>query len=1270
MSFFTLWFVFLAAFHQCVLLLNASSVPHTSIQPHASSLAHENVIDEQLYSRQLFVYGTSAQKSLLHSHVLVIGCSPLTVEIVKNLALGGIGMISIYQKDVDSKLDLLGNHETISSYARALNPNIQIQDISSCSLVSKISSESYSAIACIDCNFAQFKDINLLCRSMQTKFVGSRVQGVCGLIFNDFLDNFDVIDADGESTKEIPLLSAELQTSVLTSSTSTVLIKVRSIDEERLMLGIGDFCEIRWIQNNTAHASTFPVTSVIDTHAVELLTTSMEEAQEIIRCIQSGKSTITKIKKSFSLNHQTLKAQLRSPSFVSCNGCLSDKTDGALSSCLLACFKAFDHYYEASYSNLLDDTHSTLHGLSHATPDHSSALLFRNTVIAKLIGMDIKDPMETIRNGGVSANLLNFTSFNFYKSSKDQGQCLATVSVIGALTSQEIIKAVTHIHTPVSQFLMFESLDSLSPIQETASETTRERELSITEPINTEVIARARTELRTGSKTHTEAVYGSDLARELARLKVFVVGAGAIGCELLKTFALIGIGEGDRAGSDPSSLLTSRDILRDISQGGIVVTDMDHIERSNLNRQLLFREKHIGLSKAEVAAEVITELNPNIIVRSISQKISPDTEDDIFHSFFWESFDIVTTALDNIEARRYVDSQCVLYKKCLLDSGTLGTKGNTQVVIPYASESYSSTADPPEDAIPMCTLKSFPYQSDHCIAWARSVFDQLFVNNIRVVKQCIELSQNEINNTGKISEILSALSMDDSENILETVSHLPLSPDDAIKWSLNLYQKFFVKDIESLLEKHPADETDEDGNLFWSGSRRRPTSMHAFIGLDLTQSEFFVASAHLKSRLFGFNYSVIDCQNALNRMVASGSIDDIIISQSNLKFASENISSQEFSQNEIIELIIQSLQNIDIDMLNQLSSYIHFEDFEKDDLSLGHVDFVAHASNLRCRAYDLPEVSRLEVQKVAGRIVPALATTTALVAGLVTLEIVKLAGERQILKKKYLSSDKLNEYQKSVTHKELESHRMFSRQWLTNKFERSRREIYHKLIESHSSSGGSDSGYPSEEKRESVADSRKSFSTFAYSDSLTDIYRLENEKGKERILKRFRNSFVNVARPMLAFAQVVEAEVFRAGSVPFTIWDSVEAPADYDIDSLDIYTLEEYLAEQYKVKLQSISLDDIMIYADFMQIGDNNTIEGENSKSIRRLIESALESEEDMELEEDHGDNSRGLSSNSVPKIRKILESKKFVDLDIICSSLQNDDVDVRMPPLRVRIKP
>ncbi len=211
---------------------------------------------------------------------------------------------------------------------------------------------------------------------------------------------------------------------------------------------------------------------------------------------------------------------------------------------------------------------------------------------------------------------------------------------------------------------------------------------------------------------------------------------------------------------------------------------MDRIEVSNLNRQFLFRSVNVGQPKSVTAAAAARVMNPELKVRPCSVaararphalhwaagggrrawlrachhhilKCSPppppppplpshppplplqvaaletpvgeDTEA-TFDDTFWESLDCVVNALDNLKARQYVDSRCVFYGLPLLESGTLGTKANCQVIVPHATESYSDSVDPPEESIPMCTLRNFPHAIEHCIEWARDVFAGSFAN--------------------------------------------------------------------------------------------------------------------------------------------------------------------------------------------------------------------------------------------------------------------------------------------------------------------------------------------------------------------------------------------------------------------------------------------------------------------------------------------------------------------------------------------------------------
>eukprot|EP00954_Amorphochlora_amoebiformis_P026394 1378954-Amorphochlora_amoeboformis.AAC.1 len=91
------------------------------------------------------------------------------------------------------------------------------------------------------------------------------------------------------------------------------------------------------------------------------------------------------------------------------------------------------------------------------------------------------------------------------------------------------------------------------------------------------------------------------------------------------------------------------------------------------------------------------------------------------------------------QARLYVDQRCVEFQKPMIDSGTLGPKGNTQVVVPFLTESYGEGArDQPEEGIPVCTLKSFPYKIEHTIQWARDKFEGWFTNGPQEAKNYLE----------------------------------------------------------------------------------------------------------------------------------------------------------------------------------------------------------------------------------------------------------------------------------------------------------------------------------------------------------------------------------------------------------------------------------------------------------------------------------------------------------------------------------------------------
>lgn len=131
--------------------------------------------------------------------------------------------------------------------------------------------------------------------------------------------------------------------------------------------------------------------------------------------------------------------------------------------------------------------------------------------------------------------------------------------------------------------------------------------------------------------------------KKASKANCFVVGAGALGCEFIKLFALMGFGS---------------------NGGNLVVTDDDNIEISNLNRQFLFRKQHVSKSKSETACSVGKIINSEVPFTASRLRVSPENES-FFNDSFWTNLDFVVNAVDNVNARKYVDDQCVWYEKPL-----------------------------------------------------------------------------------------------------------------------------------------------------------------------------------------------------------------------------------------------------------------------------------------------------------------------------------------------------------------------------------------------------------------------------------------------------------------------------------------------------------------------------------------------------------------------------------------------------------------------------
>jgi ubiquitin-activating enzyme E1 len=321
-------------------------------------------------------------------------------------------------------------------------------------------------------------------------------------------------------------------------------------------------------------------------------------------------------------------------------------------------------------------------------------------------------------------------------------------------------------------------------------------------------------------------VFGRDLQATIEKLNYFLVGAGAIGCEMLKNWALMGVGAGEG--------------------GAVHVTDMDTIEKSNLSRQFLFRSSDIGAAKSTAGASAAKRMNGNLNVKAYESRVGEDTEG-LFTDKFYESLDGVANALDNVQARLYMDQRCLFYGKPLLESGTLGTKGNTQTVVPHLTENYGATRDPPEKSIPVCTLKNFPNQIEHTLQWARDDFEGVF-------KQAPEDGNGYLCSHAEFMDGLQAQQNTKLDTLRKVKASLveerPTSFQDCVAWARLRFQESFHNSIAQLLHNFPVDQVTSTGQPFWSGSKRPPAPI-VFDASDPLHLSYVKAAANLRATNYG-----------------------------------------------------------------------------------------------------------------------------------------------------------------------------------------------------------------------------------------------------------------------------------------------------------------------------------------------------------------------------------------------------------------------------------
>lgn len=315
--------------------------------------------------------------------------------------------------------------------------------------------------------------------------------------------------------------------------------------------------------------------------------------------------------------------------------------------------------------------------------------------------------------------------------------------------------------------------------------------------------------------------------------------------------------------------------------------------------------------------------------------------------------------------------------------------GNIRVIVPFLTEPYSSSQDPPGKTIRICTLKkkTFPNAIEHTLQWARDVFEGVF-------KQAAENASQYISDPSFIERILKLPGVQPLE-ILESVKTAliddkPKDFADCVKWARFHWQEQYSNQIKQLLFNFPPDQMTSSGQPFWSGPKRCPTPLV----FDLNNSlhlDYVFAGANLKAEVYGIPQ--VRDRNAVADIVSQIKVPEFVpksgvkieVNEANNTNNAFDHHSEEIDQDRVNKILTE------LASLGKMDIRISPLDFEKDDDTNLHMDFIVASSNLRATNYNIPIADRHKSKLIAGKIIPAIATATSVVSGFAALEIIKLA---------------------------------------------------------------------------------------------------------------------------------------------------------------------------------------------------------------------------------------------------------------------------------------
>ena len=873
-------------------------------------------INTDLYSRQIFTYGLDTMEKITNLKIIIIGLRGLGIEISKNLILTGPKEVCIYDKNI-CKINDLGsnfyiNEDDVNKKTReeacykklsSLNPYVKVTTYKD-NIKNHINEYNLIIITEI-MKIDELYELNDICRKLNIGFIYALNLGLTGFLFNDFGNNHIINNINGEEDLKYNIYHIDKKENIY-----EIFLDIR--EDNAFNLKDGDyviFKEVRGLEELNDDIPRKIISYTNNSFTIENINkNNLNKKYKSGGIIEEKKIPITKKFSSLKDNFDSPKKNI-----------IFDPTKKNANQLLHCAFIGLHQYYT------LNNKIPNLNDLKKVNEVVELSYKFYEKSMNNNCQW-----LKVIKKKKITDKFIDFDKYyitNTLRWSKSELNPIC--SFLGGIVSQEAIKIIGK-YDPIYQWLTFDFFETIENLPKNCNR-----------------------KLMNCRYDDQIAIFGRESQEKLSNKDIFMIGAGALGCEYLKNFALMGISCNNNS--------------------SVTVTDNDNIVTSNLNRQFLFKQSDIGMSKSTCACREAKIINKNISLKSYQHLLCDETKP-IFDDNFWDNQDIIFSAVDKLSARKYIDKQCTFYNKYLIDSGTQGTNGSCDVYIPKETICFNDLSFSNKKEIPSCTLKNFPTAIEHCIEWSKSNFIELFnqiIKDLQLIyknkKQFYEILNDKIN---PLEFYIKLQKMTYFINIIDNPNNISI-----IKYGIFLFKYYFDFNIKQTLIEFPLEG--KNGVKYWDNYRKAPKPIKIDCN-DMCINNFFKSFYFILANLINYNENnyIIDETNIINNIEKEESGININVKDLN------NEQLIRIFEKDVIKTVENNENNIQ-KKLNDIKPLI----FEKDNDKNHHINFIMTMSNLRAKNYQIKECDFLKAKEIAGNIIPSISSTTASITGLACIQI-------------------------------------------------------------------------------------------------------------------------------------------------------------------------------------------------------------------------------------------------------------------------------------------